>query len=400
MNHLQAAPPPLYGHEPDTWQYDTMTQRISEIAQRVIDENDLTAEQLQRMRRLQDEMPYGLVRPLDDPAAPDAAAWAAYVAPYVGRNWLDIPWFMAEMMFFRRVLEATGYFGPGVGEGRDPYRQQKAAGMAAAAEALPTLLPVVERPLTAETLRQVLVMDLWGNQADLSIWPSDGGAGPVQPERAHLLIDDLPEVVTYLEDARTRGPLRVDFLVDNAGIELTGDLLTADYLLRHGVAATVQLHVKPYPTFVSDAMIPDVAAAIEQLAGAAQPEAAAIGARLRRRLSDGSLALRTHLFWTSPLPFWELPADLRDVLGRSDLLIVKGDMNYRRLHGDRHWPFDTPFDAIVAGAPAPLVCLRVVKAEVASGLSRAQVAEVTEADPGWMSNGRWGMAPFYRPGAA
>jgi uncharacterized protein with ATP-grasp and redox domains len=372
-----------------------MTQRIGEIAQRVIDENDLTAEQHRRMRQLQDEVPYGLVRPLDDPAAPDAEAWAAYVAPYVRRNWLDIPWFMAEMMFFRRVLEATGYFGPGAGEGRDPYRQQKAAGMAAAAEALPTLLPVAERALTADALRQVLAMDLWGNQADLSIWPSDGGAGPAQPERAHLLIDDLPDVVAYLDGARQGRSLRVDFLVDNAGIELTGDLLTADYLLRHGVATSVHLHVKPYPTFVSDATIPDVASAIEQMA-----RLTPIGARLRRRLSDGTLALRTHLFWTSPLPFWELPPDLRRTLDRSDLLIVKGDMNYRRLHGDRHWPFDTPFSAIVAGAPAPLVCLRVVKAEVASGLSRAQMAEVTAADPGWMSNGRWGMAPFYRPSAA
>lgn len=394
---LSPVPEPLYGREPGTWQHDTVSTRLATIAQRVIDEGEWDAGQQRRLEALIADLPYAAIRPLDDPNAPDAAEWDDYVRPHVGQNWLNVPWFFAEMIFFRRVLEATGYFGPGPGEGVDPYRAQKVAGLAAADRALEAMLPIVRGEKSPNALRQALALDLWGNQVDLSIWPSEGEDGPARPQQAHLLIDELGAVADYLLSARSASPLRIDFLIDNAGVELAGDLLTADYLLRHNLAETVNFHVKPYPTFVSDATIPDVAEAIGRLADNDREEAAATGLRLRRALSDGRLALHTHPFWVSPLPFWEMPIGLRAALSASDLIIVKGDMNYRRLHGDRHWPFDTPFETIVHGAPAPLVALRVVKAEVASGLSEGQVTEVRAADAEWMTSGRWGMAPFYLP---
>ena len=51
------------------------------------------------------------------------------MAPYQGQNWLSAPWFVVETWFFRRILEATGYFQPGSGQGIDPYGPQKEAGL-------------------------------------------------------------------------------------------------------------------------------------------------------------------------------------------------------------------------------------------------------------------------------
>ena len=399
---LTTIPEALYGREPGTWQYLTITERLGITAQRVVEEGSWSPRQEDRLGQLIAELPEGPIRLPEDPQAPDAADWLDYVAPYVGLSWLDVPWFFAEMYFFRRILEATGFFGPGEGEGVDPYAHQKAAGLASAAPALNALVAVSTQPHSSSALRRLLRLDLWGNQADMSIWPaSSDSAGPPNasaPERAHLLIDDIPAAVDHAEKARARGPLRIDVLADNAGIELVGDLVTADFLLRHEVAHRVIMHVKPYPTFVSDATIPDVVATIEALAsGSLSGNGTATGRRLRHALSDGRLEIRTNVFWTSIRPFWDMPGSLRADLRQSDLLIVKGDMSYRRLHGDRHWPYDTPFETVVWGTPAPLLALRVIKSEVASGLDAELIERTIAEDPEWMTSGRWGMAPFFSP---
>jgi hypothetical protein len=81
-------------------------------------------------------------------------------------------------------------------------------------------------------------------------------------------------------------------------------------------------------------------------------------------------------------------------MARADLLISKGDANYRRLLGDRHWPFTIPFEEVMAYVPTRLLALRTLKAEVAAGLSQNQVDRLNETDPDWLVNGRWGLIQF------
>ena len=54
----------------------------------------------------------GPILPLSDTHA-DAAQWAAWAAPYLGRTWYEVPFLWAESYFYRRLLEAVGYFAPG-----------------------------------------------------------------------------------------------------------------------------------------------------------------------------------------------------------------------------------------------------------------------------------------------
>src|SRR5207253_2841719 len=58
---------------------------------------------------------------------PDRADWDRAVAPHLGRSWLNLPWYFAEAYFYRRLLEATGYFGNGSLGGRDPFAADKAS---------------------------------------------------------------------------------------------------------------------------------------------------------------------------------------------------------------------------------------------------------------------------------
>jgi hypothetical protein len=99
-------------------------------------------------------------------------------------------------------------------------------------------------------------------------------------------------------------------------------------------------------------------------------------------------------FWTSPLAFWEIPDTLKKELSHSNLIIIKGDANYRRLLGDRHWNFTTKISDIVCYLPAPMVALRTLKSEVAAGIKPEVLEEVVKSDSAWLTNGQWGVVQF------
>ena len=188
--------------------------------------------------------------------------------------------------------------------------------------------------------------------------------------------------------------LRIDILMDNAGFELVSDLALVDYLLDSGLAGEINLHLKSDPVFVSDALVADVHQAVALMAEAGDPAVAAFGGRLQRYLDEKRVKLLAHPFWTSPLAAWEMPPDLRQTLARATLVLSKGDANYRRLLGDRHWAFTTPFAEIVAYFPAPLLALRTLKSEVAAGIAPQRISALTAQGVAWATSGDWGVIQF------
>jgi uncharacterized protein with ATP-grasp and redox domains len=258
----------------------------------------------------------------------------------------------------------------------------------------------------AASLHQMVGLALWGNQADLSLWPAadedddeveeaDGDADETQRREEHLLVDDRPAAVDHLQ--RADGKARVDIILDNAGLELVGDLCLVDLLLSAGWAEAVHLHAKLHPTFVSDAVVKDVQETIQFLAAEPTTVVQQLGQRLEDNLAADRLHVHFHAFWTSPLPMWEMSADLQAQLQPAHLVVSKGDANYRRLLGDRHWPFTTPFATLAAHLPAPILALRTCKSEVVVGLTSDQPAALTARDSDWLVNGEWGVMQFGKP---
>lgn len=408
-------PEPLRGLEVGTFTYFSIVERLPEIARRNIGENAYPPAVRAAIEQLIAEIPDAPLRPLIDRHAPDTADWQGYLARYAGQNWLEVPWFLAEEYFYRRILEATGYFEPGEGYLRDPFAYQKEQALLTSQGALEGMAAVPD--YSEATLASLIHLSLWANQADLSLWPVGGeerpGHAEVEEARAHLLVDETEQVLAHL---RGRKGLRLDFVIDNAGFEFVCDLRLVDFLLASGTAGVVYLHLKSHPTFVSDAMVVNVGETIDFLAAgegdrtrrhgghgeeeggeielAGQAVVRGLGERLRGYVADGRLRPVDHLFWTSPLPGWEMPASLREALAPSHLIISKGDANYRRLLGDAHWLFTTPFADIVSYMPAPLLALRTAKSEVVAGLRPGQPERLFEQDRDWLVNGRWGVIQF------
>jgi len=396
-------PEPQRGIDPDSWAQKTITTRFITIARRIFDENEFSPQIKSRLQDLINDIPKSPIRIIDDPGVPDIDTWNKHLLQYVGQNWLQPPWFGVEHYYYRCILEATGYFQDGDGFGIDPFAFQKRTGLEISDQAIQQLMDMINTwsqidSNLLENVKTLIYQDLWGNQADLSLWPAEGDGKPDYSDllaaQPHILVDDSASLLDCISRIGN-GQARLDILLDNAGFELVCDLALADYLLSEGLISAVRLHVKSHPTYVSDAMEKDVCFTIDFLRSSEHPATKKSGERLHTYLGNDRLHMQENFFWTSPFDGWKMPKSLREELSESALVISKGDANYRRLLGDRHWPFTTPFDDIVSYFPAPLLALRTLKSELACGLNQNLVEIVSAKDPKWLIDGRWGVVQFF-----
>ena len=218
---------------------------------------------------------------------------------------------------------------------------------------------------------EVCEICLWGNATDLSLLTSLSyediqklqGSEARKASEKNILVNDLPAAYDLLLKAKKEGKKerRVDIVLDNAGFELYVDLILAGYLLSAGLATVVVLHPKSMPWFVSDVVPGDFAALLNALANprhfyetpseddhlqdkipaplsdAEADELSYLFQEWSRLHSEGQLMLRPNRFWTHPGSYWRLPhveKELLEDLKTSELVVFKGDLNYRKLTGD------------------------------------------------------------------
>ncbi len=386
---LRSLPPPILTSEPGSFAYNTFKVRIPRIVEETIAANSFPAEIEASLLALRAEIMEGKIRGLQE-TTPDRAFWDAVSSPYIGRSWLDVPWYWAEAFFYRRLLEATRYFQPGPWQGRDPYHAIKQTEWKP--DAAPRAVTAMLQGLPADPrvrFQMLLYASLWGNRTDLSynVAAQIGYATSLVEERANLLVDDSTQVWQFLQERPHRQWI---LITDNAGTELLMDLALADFLLEEGLVRQLTLHLKPQPFFVSDAMPRDVEMGVSALAQGGEL-AQALGRRIRRHLDSGRLQLHSHWFYATSLFYFQLPADLYGTLAAADLVLLKGDVNYRRLLGDAHWPPTTPFEQAAAYFPTSCAALRTFKAELVVGLRPGEAERLYAQDRDWMVNGRRGV---------
>ena len=212
---------------------------------------------------------------------------------------------------------------------------------------------------------------LWGNATDLSLLTSltyedlqklQGSEARKNSEK-NIIVNDLPSAYDTLKKAQKSGKRErnVDIVLDNAGFELFVDLILVGYLLFSNLATQVTLHPKSIPWFVSDVLPADFSALLNALADPqkfyttitdddkyAERKPQLLTEKEVSELSflfeqwstlhaDGRLIIRPNLFWTAAGSYWRLPKTapkLYEDLKGSELVILKGDLNYRKLVGD------------------------------------------------------------------
>jgi hypothetical protein len=332
----------------------------------------------------------GVIEPLQD-SAHDRELWESWDRGHIGRRWDDAPFLWAESYFYRKLLSAVGYFGPGPWRGVDPFEPFKQAELLGEAvdEELRELDALAALP-SAERAQELTLRALWGNRADLVFRVA---AGPELAGRESGLVADDSALLWSLvggEEAGVPAVARIRLVADNAGSELLPDLVLIDHLLHARGVGEVVLHVKPLPYYVSDATPADVLACLRRMS-AAPGEAGEVAGRLRAALGSGRLLVRAHAFSCAPLPYSEMPFGMREDFASASLTIMKGDLNYRRLAGDRAWPHTTPFAEATAYFPGPVAALRTLKSEVAVGLDGDVVKALEATGRPWLTTGAHGL---------
>ena len=384
-------PPPLMVSEVGSFAERTIVQRKPQIIADIIEQNDYPSEVVAGLHALAREIAGGTVVPLSEaPHLADVRYWHQAWRPWQGHPWRQLAWFFAETYFYRRVLEVVRYFESGSWHLHDPFESQKRQALAEGLQALATFYAPLPRGASLEDQFGLwLRRSLWGNRADLSNKTINPQADQeLDDSSERLLIDHTQAVWQLLTADRVR---RVDLVADNSGLELLSDLALLDLVLSRGLVDTAHLHLKRQPYFVSDAMVKDLMATLSALQHTPTCALAEMGKRLESERADGRLVVHDHPFWTTSLFFSQFPEDVRSSLAKSDLVIFKGDVNYRRLLEDRHWPPTSDLGAIAAYMPTSFAALRTLKGELIVGLQEGQAAELVSADPDWLINGERGV---------
>ena len=381
-------PPFLMTSEEGSFAHETIKNRKPLIIDRILSHFDYTPAIRKALEEFKTELAQDRIQPLTE-QTPDRSFWDQDLQPWEGKTWFEIPWFLAETFFYRRVLEIVHYFQPGPWQGKDPYALLKHQEII---KALPVFMEVYQSRECSPTLdqfRTACFRALWGNRGDLSnLHVFETGMGS-QPEK--LVIDHTAAAFRFIQ----QGGISIAYFLDNAGKELLFDLAFMDYLLSSNLAAKITCFVKNQPFFVSDVMPADLDNTLRTLHTSENRALQALAARFEKHVGRDEIRLEAPPFLTTARMFRQLPEVLRNQMGDHDLVILKGDVNYRRLVGDRHWPPTTPFQEAAGYFPTNCLNLRTLKAEIILGLTPQRLQEIkAEGDPQWLINGKRGMVTF------
>ena len=194
-------------------------------------------------------------------------------------------------------------------------------------------------------------------------------------------------------------PRRVDFVLDNVGLELVSDLCLVEWLLSTGLADTVHLHCKQLPWFVSDALKSDVLWTLQQMVASDNSSLAQLGSCCQERIESGSIVLKDHYFWTTSFEYAAMERvapDLYADLTLAFLVFFKGDLNYRKLLADRNWLYTEQFSLTLGGfEPTNLCALRTLKADLVTGLPPGAADRAASHDKDWMVTGQYAVLQLF-----
>ncbi|XP_064623199.1 damage-control phosphatase ARMT1-like [Lineus longissimus] len=322
-------------------------------------------------------------------------------------SWFCDPWLYVECYMYRRIQQAFN-LSPLVSS-IDPFRAQKENSFCGSENAIVTLLAhlktITETSMKDSELKttfyRLLQVSLWGNKVDLSISSLEERTQDVNPLvqldslRPNILVDNSQDTWQTIQRPNSN---RIDIILDNAGFELIGDLVLAEFLLASNFANVIYLHGKAMPWFVSDVTQHDLDWTMKALSKSDNSTLVYFGNKWQERLEKGSFVFTEHLFWTLPHDYSLMKSampELYNELGKAKIVILKGDLNYRKLTGDRQWDTTTRFDVALQGFhPAPVVSLRTLKADVQVGLKPGQAEECRAANENWMVTGEYAVIQF------
>lgn len=196
---------------------------------------------------------------------------------------------------------------------------------------------------------------------------------------------------------------QVHIITDNCGLELISDILIGSYFIRMTETTEVVFHIKKLPIFVSDTIMSDIDDAInvlnDKLNGCTEyiltdnlPEERIY---ICPDINNKELIFKANDIWHRETLFNDVEEFMTwNTDDSCALIIVKGDLNYRRLVGDYHWHNSAPITEKVSYIRKPLLIIRSLKSNVILDVKPETVKTLDKSAPNWKVSGQHGIIQF------
>lgn len=330
-------------------------------------------------------------------------------------TWFNISWLYAECYLYRRMREIfllSKHF-----KQFDQFYLIKEEAFFNAhhfSSNLATHLLKITDLLAQQSLKDLfyfyVMTSLWGNQCDLSISLGEQNnsiSSDFKSLENKIIVNDFNPLFAYAKNlSASKQKFQIDIVLDNSSYELFTDLCLVEFFHLSNLfpkeRCSVYFHVKKMPWFVSDTMTKDFHWLLDTMEKEDTFSNAlkTISKSFKQNLASGAWIIKEHDFWTLPHSYDQMPTVAADMYGhlcKSDFVLFKGDLNYRKLVGDLNWPFTTSFkDSLRQFQPTTAVCsLRTIKADVVVGIKdEATLALVQSLPKTWMETGEYAVVHF------
>nr|XP_015833761.1 PREDICTED: LOW QUALITY PROTEIN: protein-glutamate O-methyltransferase [Tribolium castaneum] len=341
--------------------------------------------------------------------APDVKFYNDYITGQSDKDgnvtFFSVIWLLSECYMYRRIREAFEVtntlknYDPFLKQKRDSHFQALPV-MAKLAQYLIEVLEKSDEP-KKEDFIHLLKINLWGNKCDLSLSNGEMTSNTddlfnLESLEPNILCDHSEKYGWRVSGAQSSAI--IDIVLDNSGYELFTDLCIADYLTTKKLASKIRFYVKTIPWFISDVMATDFRWTIDHLRMNVDEYLRQVGIKWFNYVANGTWVVIEDNFWTLPVDFSymrDVKPELYKELAKATLVIFKGDLNYRKLFGEKNWDPTTPIDeALQNFNPTKLCTLRTIKADIVCGLPQGLAEKMEAITEKWMETGDYGLIQF------
>jgi len=367
----------------------TLANRLPGTIDRLLLDSSIGRTSWSRLSKIRESLiSQGRVPPLEQNPFFDEAVWK-HISGSV-KSWRSAPFINFEYYLYYKVLEATGsYFHlepteptkeqwilASGDQSSDPFKTDKdypaIGGNDKYWSAIEAAAKLRWKKPKKTQLKEAVFSSLYNNQRDASQLRQFNinfvHSGESRSDDL-IKVDHSAHLVDALLSPETS---RIDIVSDNFYHEFVSDLSLAETIIRTA-GKKVNIWVKNVPSFVSDVTITDWERLKKDLL--ASP---ALSECFKSVLDPSFFSVRsarhldTHLSFSDALypPQGIAPsAPLQELFQHSHLIIIKGDLNYRKLVEDRLWE---PTLAVRKTIDARIFCVRAVKSACVVGVDESE----------------------------
>lgn len=342
----------------------TFQVRYPRILQQIVDSRLFDHEVNTELLRVKNELSALKIIRLD--TTPKGSHWNDFYNRYEDLGLLDIPFFYAEVYFFALIRKTVDYINLKI----DPFLKIKRQDLISNI----TLLNTVSIQSSEWSTKDFILFSLHGNKSDLSQLKYGGEIA------IELLIDDTVTLIKQLD-----GATNCHIIQDNCGIELFSDLMMANHLVET-YNHTVYIHLKSEPIFVSDSLTSDLDFLLDNI-----PDPA-LCSKFKEKIKQGRIVIKTNFYWSSPSHFDKI-SDSLNISGKS-IILSKGDANYRRFFCDKNIDPSLKSERLTQYLKTPTFCIRTLKSEIQTGISKETLERLNNVKSDWMSDGSYAVIQY------